>query len=69
MEAWTGADQFVPVNGTPCWVSDGSAVWFAYREVTAAGGWENGDTWEDFEKKVTHWIALTEPDAPIGGNG
>ena len=37
--------------------------WFpAYKDQKAAGGWTNGDTWEDFGFEVVEWIKIPTPE-------
>ena len=36
--------------------------WFpAKRDPSAAGGWTNGDTWEDFEGRIAMSIRIPSP--------
>ena len=53
-----------PPDGTWCWVSNGISVWIGVRDHSAAGGWANQDTWEDFGDSVVGWIPLEKPDLP-----
>ncbi len=43
--------------------SDGEKSWWfpAMAELSAAGGWTNNDTWEDFDSDVIEWIPLNHP--------
>lgn len=34
----------------------------AYKDKACAGGWTNGDTWEDFDNQVEDWIVIKAPD-------
>lgn len=60
--AWASVSDFLPKDETWCWVRDKDGIEFiAMRSRSAAGGWTNLDTWEDFQNEVTHWIALQSP--------
>jgi hypothetical protein len=61
---WIAVSDALPAEGVYCWVSDGQNVWIAYHSEWAANGWSNGDTWEDFEGRVTHWMEIVAPEAP-----
>jgi len=44
------------------WVSRDGLEWFPARHsIDAAGGWTNGDTWEDFGKEIKYWIQIPPP--------
>jgi len=59
--AW-GRDN--PIQGEWYWVTDGRCVWPAIACKLAAGGWSNGDTWEDFDGDVKQWQRIPRPQAP-----
>ena len=42
-------------------MTDGGKPFPAMYYKKAAGLWTNGDTWEDFNKEVTHWMPIPEP--------
>jgi hypothetical protein len=45
------------------WVRTRESEWFpAIHVVSAAGGWSNGDTWEDFDKEVVEWCLILLPE-------
>jgi hypothetical protein len=60
---WIPVSDRLPEDGTWCWVNwDAPGNPFpAMRDSGAAGGWTNEDTWEDFQREVTHWMPLPEP--------
>ena len=62
---WILVSDRVPEDGTWCWVNwNGPGDPFpAMRDSGASGGWTNGDTWEDFNGEVTHWMPLPAPPA------
>lgn len=43
------------------WVTDGVDIWPAMRNPSAAGGWTNNDTWEDFDHCVIDYEVITKP--------
>jgi hypothetical protein len=46
------------------WVHD-TEDWFpAIYSPGAAGGWTNGDTWEDFDREVIEWRLIPLPPIP-----
>lgn len=50
------------VEGEWYWVRENGGKWFiAERNSGAAGGWTNGDTWEDFDGEVVEWIRIDRP--------
>ena len=51
-----------PVEGETYWVTDGKEVWVADCYSWAAGGWTNGDTWEDFTGKIIGWLHIPRPE-------
>ncbi|MCP4100532.1 MAG: hypothetical protein GY750_03775 [Lentisphaerae bacterium] len=53
------------VNGAWYWVTDGKDTWPAMRDDKAAGGWSNGDTWEDFTNDITGFEKIREDDLPL----
>ena len=61
--SWIPVTERLPDDGTWCWVDwDGPGNPFpALRDIGAAGGWTNHDTWEDFDNEVTRWSPLTAP--------
>ena len=50
-----------PIDGDWYWVTDMESVWVACASKSAAGGWTNQDTWEDFEKRVVSWVHIKKP--------
>jgi hypothetical protein len=58
---WVAVSERLPESGKWCWVDAGGNQFPAFYDTKAAGGWTNGDTWEDFDKSVTHWAQLPEP--------
>lgn len=50
------------LQGEWYWVTDGKKVWTACHDHTAAGGWTNQDTWEDFDGKVISWQHIARPE-------
>lgn len=60
---WVSVSERLPEDGTWCWVDwDGPGDPFpAMRQAWAEGGWTNTDTWEDFNREVTHWMPLPSP--------
>ena len=52
------SDTYVdPLEDGPC------GDWFpAIYSPGAAGGWTNGDTWEDFDRKVIEWRLIPLPE-------
>ena len=51
-----------PVDGFWYWTRYDKGAWFpALRASDASGGWTNGDTWEDFQKRVVDWILIPYP--------
>ena len=44
------------------WVSSDGREWFpAYHDPAAAGGWSNGDTWEDWERAIKYSVPIAPP--------
>jgi hypothetical protein len=69
MAEWCKAGDPLPPDGTWCWVivpqqDQFIACFPACRNQRLAGGWTNGDTWEDFYNQVTHWQVISEPELP-----
>ena len=62
---WIPVAERLPENCQLCWVWwDGLDKPFqATRDKRAIGGWRDGE-WEDFTKKVTHWMPLSMPEPP-----
>jgi hypothetical protein len=58
---WIPVTERLPEEGEWCWVTDSKVAWISCHETRAAGGWTNGDCWEDFSKEVVAWF-------PVGGH-
>jgi hypothetical protein len=56
--AWIRVTERLPVPGSWCWVTNGNVAWISFHEKNAAGGWTNGDCWEDFDREVTAWFPV-----------
>lgn len=52
-----------PVEGAWYWVRIGDEWSPAKRSQSAAGGWTNEDTWEDFNDHVEQWAPINPPQA------
>ena len=60
-----------PVEGDAYWLfvrqkplKDGTTkeYWLiGFRDSHAAGGWTNGDCWEDFRDEVVRWVHIPGP--------
>lgn len=61
MDRWSTE---APIEGHWYWVTDGRHAWPAFSRKASAGGWTNGDTWEDFQKEVVAWQHIQEPSLP-----
>ena len=57
--------NLLPAPGTDCWVTDGKHVWYAYFDPHSAGGWTNGDCWEDSDGGVVAWMKIPRPKPPM----
>ena len=60
-DKWISVFDRLPEEWKWCWVTDGGKPFPAMYYKKAAGLWTNGDTWEDFNKEVTHWMPIPEP--------
>jgi hypothetical protein len=58
---WIPVSERLPEIGAWCWVYTGSGPFPAIYDARSTNGWTNGDTWEDFDHAVTHWMKLPEP--------
>lgn len=56
------------IEGERYWVTNGKEVWIARSCNSAAGGWSNYDTWEDFSLAVIAWKHIPTPSAPNHDN-
>ena len=44
------------------WVKIRDEWWPAFKDPSAAGGWTNLDTWEDFDREITESIKIPAPE-------
>lgn len=61
---WVPVAAAEPTEGAWYHVTDGKTVWLAQHIKTAAGGWCNSDTWEDWDGEVKAWKRVPDPGPP-----
>jgi hypothetical protein len=58
---WIPVEEALPEDREWCWVYTGSEPFPAIYDARSTNTWTNGDTWEDFDHAVTHWMPLPAP--------
>ena len=56
------ATENQPIEGEHYWVKTDGGDWFMMiRRENAAGGWTNGQSWEDDENMIAEYIHVPQP--------
>ena len=59
---WIPVTERLPKKeGVWYWIRSPYGISPAVYRKDASGGWSNDDTWEDYDRVITHWAELPLP--------